>query len=354
MKRIVVLLSLVVLFTVSCVKSELETQQVSNVSSTPCKQEILRNSGLSNKVNVEFTNKGVQITHYNFEVSCDFTTVNVTYTFINGVLNISQQGSPNQADCVCHTDVSYTIEGILQNEVNVIFINGAQVYCYNDNDISAESCWDYPVKPDMPEWAELKSLNEKVTACQIPDSILSRLSTECLTKVCLQYPLLYDIFAFSSYPAGFDRIFYEFNGIRELFEKEKASVELLKHYNGKILDMSILDNPTTPNLEKGYFIMSISVLEVLLYGYSQKVDAARETYIEILRCLTVGYEKQLEYTDSFKGRGFASNFFARANIIVKINPESIHVIPSEILNGNPLITQDFTGIINELSYQLIQ
>ena len=217
-----------------------------------------------------------------------------------------------------------------------------------------KSCWDYPIKPDMPEWTEFKSLNEKVAACQIPDSILSRLSTECLTKVCLQYPLLYDIFAFSSYPAGFDRIFYEFNGIRELFEKEKAPVELLKHYNGKILDMSILDNSTTPNLEKGYFIMSISALEVLLYGYSQKVDAARESYIEILRCLTVGYEKKLEYTDYFKGSGFASNFFARANIIVKINPESIYMIPTEILDGNPLITQDFAGIINELSYQLIQ
>jgi len=132
MKKATILLSLVVLFTVSCVKSELETQQVPNVSSTPCKQGILRSSGLSDKVDVEFTNKGVQITHYNFEVSCDFTTVNVTHTFTNGVLNITQKGSPNQADCVCHTDVSYTIEGISQDEVNVIFINGVQVYCYND------------------------------------------------------------------------------------------------------------------------------------------------------------------------------------------------------------------------------
>lgn len=223
-----------------------------------------------------------------------------------------------------------------------------------ESDNLEESCWDYPIKPNMPEWAELKSLNEKVAACQIPDSILSNLSTECLIKVCLQYPLLNDIFAFSFYPAGFDRIFYEFNGIRDFFERKKASVELLKHYNGSILNISILDNSTATNLEKGNFIMSISTLEVLLYGYSQKVDAARETYIEILRCLTVGYEKQFEHTDSFEGRGFASNLFARANIIVKINPESIHMIPSEILRGNPLVTQDFTGIINELSYQLIQ
>ena len=137
MKKVAILLSLVALFTFSCGKSELETQQVPDVSVTPCKQGgLLKSSGhsdKSDKVDVEFTNKGVQITHYNFGVTCDFTTVNVTYTFVNGVLRITQQGCPNQADCVCHTDVSYTIEGISRNEVNVIFINGVQVYCYNDN-----------------------------------------------------------------------------------------------------------------------------------------------------------------------------------------------------------------------------
>ena len=132
MKKVVILFSLVVIFTVSCEKSELETQQVPNVSSTPCKQGILKGSGLADKVDVEFTNKGVQITHYNFEVPCDFTIVNVTYTFVNGVLNITQQGYPNQANCVCYSDVSYTIDGISQNEVNVIFINGEQVYCHNE------------------------------------------------------------------------------------------------------------------------------------------------------------------------------------------------------------------------------
>jgi len=132
MKRAAILLVLGVLLIVSCEKSELESQQVPNVSAIPCRQDVLRSSELSDKVVVEFTNKGVQITHYNFEVTCDFTTVNVTHTFVNGVLHITQQGSPNQANCVCHSDVSYTIEGISQDKVNVIFINGVQVYCHND------------------------------------------------------------------------------------------------------------------------------------------------------------------------------------------------------------------------------
>ena len=131
MKRVVILLSLGVFLAVSCEKRAQESQ-VSGVSFTPCQQGILRSNSLSDRVDVEFTDNGVHITHYNFAVTCDFTTVNVTHTFVNGVLNITQQGFPNQARCICYTDVSYTINKISQNEVNVIFINGVQVYCHND------------------------------------------------------------------------------------------------------------------------------------------------------------------------------------------------------------------------------
>ena len=121
----------------SACKENKQDSQVPDVNFTPCQQtkqaKAKNNSELSDVVDVEFTAQGVQIMYYGFEVTCDFNTVDVTYTFVNGFLNITQQGAPNQADCVCYTDVSYTIEGISQNEVNVIFINGVQVYCHNEN-----------------------------------------------------------------------------------------------------------------------------------------------------------------------------------------------------------------------------
>ena len=131
MERVAILLALGMFLAVSCAEKEQEPQ----VLFTTCKQNVLKSDVLSDKVDVKFTNQGVQIMYFDFVVTCDFTDVNVTHTFVNGVLNITQQGSPNQADCICHTDVSYTINGILQNEVNVVFINGTQVYCYNENNI---------------------------------------------------------------------------------------------------------------------------------------------------------------------------------------------------------------------------
>ena len=132
------LLGLVIFLTISCTKTNQESH-VSGVSATPCVQT-KAGDGHSDRVDVEFTEKGVQITHYGFEVTCDFTTVNVTHTFLNGVLNITQQGTPNQARCKCYTDVSYTIEGMSKNEVNVIFINGKEVYCYNNSGDNRKEC----------------------------------------------------------------------------------------------------------------------------------------------------------------------------------------------------------------------
>ena len=132
MKKLTILLGLAVFLAVSCEKNQPDSR-ISNVSFTPCQQDSeTKSKSLSDKTDVEFTNDGVKIMCPGFVVACDFTTVNVTHTFENGVLNITQQGYPNQAKCLCYTDVSYTIEGVLQNKVNVIFINGEQVYCHNN------------------------------------------------------------------------------------------------------------------------------------------------------------------------------------------------------------------------------
>ncbi|MDR1459883.1 MAG: hypothetical protein LBI60_06685 [Bacteroidales bacterium] len=164
MKKVTFLLCLAVFIAVSCEKSE-QNSQMSNISFTTCKQNILKSNNLANNVDVEFTNEGVQIMYYKFAVTCDFTTVNVTHTFENGVLNITQQGFPNQANCICYTDVSYTIEGISQNEVNVIFINSEQVYCYNNG--NNQSDCDPNVIIDEEEYFNVPEFRDNISNMRI-------------------------------------------------------------------------------------------------------------------------------------------------------------------------------------------
>ena len=119
----------------SCEKGtsgEIDTPKVSNITFTEC------DDGIHNTmepafpyVDVKFTSNGVSITHYNLVVNCAFDTVLITQTFENGVLTIIEQGQPNNANCVCSTDVSYTISGISEEDIDEIVINGEVVWTAN-------------------------------------------------------------------------------------------------------------------------------------------------------------------------------------------------------------------------------
>ncbi|MDR1725606.1 MAG: hypothetical protein LBR28_04375 [Bacteroidales bacterium] len=143
MKKFCLLLAVTFLVVVSCDNNENReregsTQGISNLTFTTCNHNAT-NKDATEGINVQFSNTGIQITHNGLAVTCDFDTVIVSYTFDNGVLRITEQGEPNSANCICYTDVSYTINNISQNEVNVIFVNGVQVYCHNQQ--NTEDDW---------------------------------------------------------------------------------------------------------------------------------------------------------------------------------------------------------------------
>ena len=84
----------------------------------------------------------------------------------------------------------------------------------------AQEKWDYPIKPKTEEWKKLESNKTKVEACQVPEYILRDISTNDLMTLCLQYPLLYDVFAFNNTTDGLRKLFSDFNGIREFSKRE--------------------------------------------------------------------------------------------------------------------------------------
>jgi hypothetical protein len=135
MKKILLLFCVGTFLSVSCNKQEPQNEpetQISNVSFTACKSSDAKSNELSN-VDVQCTAEGVEIAYSDFTVACDFTDVEVTHTFENGVLRITQKDLLNFSSCACFIDVSYTVDGISENEVTEIFINNERVYCHTDN-----------------------------------------------------------------------------------------------------------------------------------------------------------------------------------------------------------------------------
>ena len=213
--------------------------------------------------------------------------------------------------------------------------------------------WDYPVKGGTAEWKMLQSYEEMVKVCQIPEGILRSLSTDDLTEICLQYPLLFCIFHFNRLSDGLDKMFSEFNGMRELYARKDMSIGLISRYVQKVQSFSFLDEAHT-DASKGVFIISVSILEALLSRVTQHENSS---YKEILQCLVDGYERKWEYADDFSGLGFSTNFFARANVMTKMDPQFVSQLPGNDKNSvfySGWTDEQTIGIINELSYQLMK
>jgi len=97
--------------------------------------------------------------------------------------------------------------------------------------------WDYPIKPGTDKWKTLKTTQDKLDNCQIPVSILGKLTTADLVRLCLNYPLLGDLlFSNTGFQDGFNAISSNFNGFQELLKRKDAGAELLKHYEAFDLD----------------------------------------------------------------------------------------------------------------------
>jgi len=214
--------------------------------------------------------------------------------------------------------------------------------------------WDYPVKPGTEEWKKFQTSDEMIAVCQIPEDILSHLSTEDLTEICLLYPFMYDIFAFNNINDGLDKIFGDFNGIRELYKRNDVSAYLLKLYNEKIQNFSYLDGKAS-YADQGHFIMSISILEALLSKVKEQNNNGTR-FKEILKELVVGYEGKLKRPDDFAGIGFRSNFFSRVKVILTMDPTFVLQLPEKERNSalSGLPDEQSINVIDEWSFRLIK
>ena len=216
--------------------------------------------------------------------------------------------------------------------------------------------WDYPVKLGTEEWKQFQSDAEMVSACQIPEEVLISLSTEDLAELCLRYPLYMDLLSPENLSDGLDRMFSNFNGIRELYQRSDAPNILTNRYREKIQWLSFLDGEN-PDIQKGFLIVDVSIMEVLLSRLEWQDSEDKQVPKEVLQSLVDGLEGKLPYIKYFHGL-FQTNFYARAHIISKIDETFIERLPHK--DNNIVLSTGFVpdeqtfNLINELSYQLIE
>jgi hypothetical protein len=104
--------------------------------------------------------------------------------------------------------------------------------------MGANDAYIYPVSPiETPEiWKTFTDHVQMMNALQIPNDVLLSMSTAGLVETCVNYPLYRDYIRYDSYYSGIKMIERNFNGLRELYQRDDAASELVKFYQSINID----------------------------------------------------------------------------------------------------------------------
>lgn len=94
---------------------------------------------------------------------------------------------------------------------------------------SVNTAYEYPIMPTSDEWLLMESHAARVSVCQVPDGILTQMSTEALVETISNYPLLVDVLLFDYAKDAYQTILSGYNGFQEL-GKRPDSFEVLNNY----------------------------------------------------------------------------------------------------------------------------
>ena len=113
-----------------------------------------------------------------------------------------------------------------------------------------EQPYRYPYQPGTKEWDDLKTLQARVEACQVPENLLPTMSTEAMATTALNYPLIHNLYYFNTYKAAYDHIAARANIFREFENRPDA---------GRILLQKYMDTPVTA-VEQSFDLSDIEII----------------------------------------------------------------------------------------------
>ena len=112
------------------------------------------------------------------------------------------------------------------------------------------------------DWSAYRTNAEKVAACEMPDSILSGISTERLVEACMNYPMLFDAYAFDSPLQGLRIVASRFNGFRELMSRNDNCKFVFKYLKDN--DVRNINFTSLTSVEEGDLMLRYSLCEYFL------------------------------------------------------------------------------------------
>lgn len=174
-----------------------------------------------------------------------------------------------------------------------------------------KATWDYPVKPGSEEWLNVEDYSKRLQLLNVPNDILSKMSTKDLVLTCLKYPQIELIFTRNDILTGISYVSTFFNGFIELSKRKDAGTELLKLYKDLNPDKYVLANLKEKISHKKNFI----VMELLLSSPVILGNMEKEERTDLLNVSYNKYEEKAKYWQQFYFDQISSNLLVMAQIL---------------------------------------
>ena len=91
----------------------------------------------------------------------------------------------------------------------------------------------YETVVSQPNWKNTGSRIERGEMVQLPENMLSELSTDDLIEAVLDYPFFVDVYAFNDVHTAVDIMYDSFNGLRELTSRSDLVPALIEKYRAE-------------------------------------------------------------------------------------------------------------------------
>lgn len=161
-------------------------------------------------------------------------------------------------------------------KIAVVFFSMLMIILSTQIIWAASTTYTYP-DFSADEYIDILDHNEKVSLCQLPDSLMSSLSTDELLDWILDYPLLEEIYAYDNEQIGFNAVYEQFNGLQELLDRDDAGETILEKYKSTQVINSISE--TNNSILELAFVEILLMQEDILNQFS--IDETAEVFNEV-------------------------------------------------------------------------
>jgi hypothetical protein len=179
----------------------------------------------------------------------------------------------------------------------------------------SEQPHDFPVKFGTEQWRQLPiGGQERVNSFQIPESILTDLSTKALVKTCMNYPLFGDFLFFNDKQKAISYHIDKFNGLKELSTRADRLEELTLAYKNLQTEHEAPQGDSIPKNSTIHF----EYIELLLSNDLFLEDIPVVDLLKLKQAALEKYEQKRQHPEIYSARGLRSTLLVVINAHVRI------------------------------------